>query len=138
MKLYSIEALPILSKSIKLNHQLFFVPEFISDSEQLVKSFSTLGRDLQTFLETSLKVFHDLELENDGIKELEFNNIKTPKIYKAKKFACQSLKGKGANTGIKVIYAHHPEEKKIDLIEIYFEGDKQEEDKNRIFRYYSN
>lgn len=137
MNLSSIEALPILSKNIKLAHKLFFVPEFASDSKKLMSSFNTLGQDLKVFIETSLKLYHELEMENDGIKELNISDISKPKIYKARKFACRSIKGKGANTGIRVVYAHFPEEKRIDLIEIYFEGDKQEEDKDRIFKYYS-
>jgi hypothetical protein len=62
--------------------------------------------------------------------------IESPKIYKAKKFACRSLKGKGVQSGIRVIYAYFEEKDKIELIEIYYKGDKENEDRERILRYY--
>ncbi|OGS21066.1 MAG: hypothetical protein A2252_04010 [Elusimicrobia bacterium RIFOXYA2_FULL_39_19] len=57
-------------------------------------------------------------------------------IYKAKKFACRALKGSGANSGIRVIYAYDEAQDKIELIEIYFKGDKENEDKQRINKIY--
>jgi len=60
--------------------------------------------------------------------------VENPKVYKAKKFACKSLKGKGVQSGIRVIYAYEEEKDRIVLIEIYFKGDKSNEDKKRILR----
>ena len=57
-----------------------------------------------------------------------------PKIYKAKKFACRSLKGTGVQSGIRVIYAYFDETDEIQLIEIYYKGDKKNEDRKRIAR----
>ena len=61
--------------------------------------------------------------------------IQNSKIYKAKKFACRSLKGKGVQSGIRVIYAYFEKEDKIELIEIYYKGDKENEDRERILKY---
>jgi len=36
-----------------------------------------------------------------------------------------------------VIYAYFEEEDRIELIEIYYKGDKENEDRDRISRYYS-
>lgn len=77
-------------------------------------------------------------IDNKGVFEISGLQIKSPKIYKAKKFACRSLKGKGVQSGIRVIYAYFEEEDKIELIEIYYKGDKENEDRERIRRYYGS
>jgi len=61
--------------------------------------------------------------------------VENPKIYKSRKFACRSLSG-GAYSGIRIIYAYYEETDKTELIEIYYKGDKKNEDRKRIFKYY--
>jgi mRNA-degrading endonuclease RelE of RelBE toxin-antitoxin system len=61
--------------------------------------------------------------------------IDNPVIYKAKKFACKSNKGKGVKSGIRVIYAHDIENDSIDLIEIYHKSGTENENKERIRTY---
>lgn len=60
--------------------------------------------------------------------------IQGARILKARKFACRSLKGKGAQSGIRVIYAYFKQADRIEFIEIYYKGDKENEDRERIFR----
>ena len=134
----SIEALPILQKNIsKMSHDIFFIPEFENDSRELAEKFETLGYDLKVFIEIGLKLYHDLKIDNEGIKPIYDSNVRKAKIYEAGKFACRSLKGRGAKSGIKVIYAHFEEEKRIELIEIFYKEDKESEDKERILKYYN-
>ena len=64
-------------------------------------------------------------------------SVDTPFVIKVKKMACRSLKGKGANTGLRVIYAYHPQEQHIQLIEIYFKADQENEDRARILKHFS-
>jgi hypothetical protein len=45
-----------------------------------------------------------------------------------KKIACKSLKGKGVNSGLRLIYALFKVEQKITFIEIYHKNDKDSED----------
>jgi len=40
-------------------------------------------------------------------------------------------------SGIRIIYAYYENEDVIEFIEIYFKGDKANEDKKRILKYYS-
>ena len=80
-------------------------------------------------------MFHKLDIDNKGIVEIPGLGIEYPKIYKARKFACKSLKGTGSKSGIRIIYAYYPEEDKIEFIEIYFKGDKKGEDKNHLKTY---
>lgn len=138
MSLSSIEVLPILQKNInKISHDVLFVPEFENDAINLRDKFETLGNDLQVFIETGLKLYHDLNMDNEGIRVLKKLNKQTGKVYEAVKFACRSLKGKGAKSGIKIVYAHFEQEKRIELIEIYYQEDKENPDQERISKYYN-
>ncbi len=53
-------------------------------------------------------------------------------IIKVKKIASKSFKGKGVNSGFRIIYAHFEKEQKIVFIEVYHKSDKEIEDKKRI------
>jgi len=39
--------------------------------------------------------------------------------------------------GLKIIYALFREEDKVELVEVYFMGDKENEDRDRILRKYA-
>jgi mRNA-degrading endonuclease RelE of RelBE toxin-antitoxin system len=108
------------------------VPEFEKDLKKLVKRFSSLEEDLRMFVKVALNAYHKLKIDSGAIVHISDLGIKSPKIYKAKKFACKALKGKGAQSGIRVIYAYHGEEDWIEFIEIYYKGDKAGEDRERI------
>ncbi|MDR1835272.1 MAG: hypothetical protein LBQ96_05665 [Fusobacteriaceae bacterium] len=53
-------------------------------------------------------------------------------VYKVKKFACKSLKNKGARTGLRVIYVYDKSPEKITFVEIYYKQDKDMEDRDRL------
>ncbi len=53
-------------------------------------------------------------------------------IIKVKKIASKSFKGKGVNSGFRIIYAYYENEDKIVLIEVYHKSVKEIEDKQRI------
>jgi hypothetical protein len=55
-------------------------------------------------------------------------------IIKVKKIACKALKGRGVNSGLRLVYAHFEEEQKIILIELYHKNDKGNEDRERILK----
>lgn len=112
------------------------LPEFEKDIHKLSRRFKTIEDDLRIFIEKELKLFHKLKIDNKGIFHIPGLQIENPKIFKAKKFACRSLKGKGVHSGIRLIYAYFEEENIIELIEIYYKGDKENEDRQRIFKYY--
>jgi mRNA-degrading endonuclease RelE of RelBE toxin-antitoxin system len=110
------------------------LPEFERDMKKLLKRFRSLEDDLENFIRTELRLFHRLGIDNKGVVQMAGLGIQNPKIYKGRKFACRSLKGKGAQTGIRVIYAYSEEADRIELIEIYYKGDKENEDRERIFK----
>ena len=88
-------------------------------------------------MHTIINVRMSGRIDNKGVFQVPGLKIEIPKIYKAKKFACRSLKGKGVQSGIRVIYAHFEEKDKIELIEIYHKGDKENEDRDRILKCYT-
>jgi len=109
--------------------------EFDRDFKKLLKKFRTLEEDLKIFIEKELNLYHKLKIDNKGIFPITGLRSKYPRIFKGKKFACRALKGKGVQSGIRVIYAYYEELDKVELIEIYYKGDKANEDKERIFQY---
>ena len=112
------------------------LPEFDKDIKKLLKKFRTLEDDLDVFVKAELVLYHKLKKDNKGIFPIPGLGVENTKIYKAKKFACRSLKGKGVQSGIRVIYGFFEKEDRIELIEIYYKGDKENEDKDRIMRHY--
>ncbi len=75
-------------------------------------------------------------------KKKLFNEIRKLKEFERefrkllKKFTCKSLRGTGVKSGIRIIYAYYEEEDIIEFIEIFYKSDKENEDRDRIFRYY--
>lgn len=121
---------------MKIFNKVTRIRQFDKDLNKLSKRFKTLEEDLETFIRKQLYLYHKLKKDNGGIFPIPDLQIETPEIYKAKKFACRSLKGKGVKSGIRVIYAYFDDEDKIELIEIYYKEDKENEDRNRILKCY--
>jgi hypothetical protein len=119
----------------KLFKKISPVPEFEKDLKKLVRRFASLEEDLQIFIKVAMNAFHKQNVDSRAILRISDLGINSPKIYKAKKFACKALKGKGVHSGIRVIYAYHEEEDRMEFIEIYYKGDKENEDKARIIKY---
>ncbi len=108
--------------------------EFLKDFKRLHKKLKSLNEDIENFQNIALKAFHKLNQENMGIVQLTGLGFEYPKVYKATKFACKSMKGRGSATGIRVIYAYYHKEDKIVFIEIYFKSDQVNENRKRIQR----
>ena len=110
--------------------------EFKKEFKKLAKKFRTLDDDLNTFIANQLKLTHKKDIDNKGVVRISGLGIEYPKIYKARKFACKSLKGKGAASGIRIIYAYYEQDDIIEFVEIYCKGNKENEDRERIIRHY--
>jgi len=119
-------------------NEIIRLPEFERDLKKLSKKYRSLEDDLQNFIDTALYLYHKNSI-NTGefyrIPDLKLNTD-NPKIYKAKKFACRSLKGTGGKSGIRVIHAYFDDLDRIELVEIYHKSDKELEDRERILKYY--
>jgi hypothetical protein len=119
----------------KIFNDIRKLTEFKKDFKKLVKKFKTLDEDLNTFITNQLKLTHKLNIDNKGVVRISDLGIEYPKIYKARKFPCKALKGKGAASGIRIIYAYYENEDVIEFVEIYYKGEKGNEDRERILRY---
>jgi mRNA-degrading endonuclease RelE of RelBE toxin-antitoxin system len=122
----------------KIFNEIKRLREFEKDLKKLEKKYRTLEEDVETFIKIQLFLYHKLHKDNKGIFHISGLGISYPKFYKAKKFACRSLKNKGAASGIRVIYAYYDKEDIIELVEIYYKGDKENEDRERILKNYQN
>jgi len=112
-------------------------PEFSRDLKKLLKSYPTLEEDLQIFIRTQLILYHKHNVDNHGLFRIPGLGFQNPIVFKAKKFACRALKGKGSRSGIRLIYVYFPDEDRIEMVEIYYkEKDDTCEDKARIKSLY--
>jgi hypothetical protein len=109
---------------------------FEADLKKLRKRYRTLEADLATLMTAQIVLFHKLERDAKGIFRIPGLPFDRPEIYKVKKFACRALKGRGAESGLRLIYAYFRDEDAVELIEIYFKGDKENEDRERILKNY--
>ena len=102
--------------------------EFKKDLKNLLKKYRTLNDDLDV-LKQVLSTLPDerppfsFRIDNLGIEAY---------VIKVKKIACKALKGRGVNSGLRLIYAYFEKEEKIVFIELYHKNDKENEDKQRI------
>ncbi len=111
-------------------------PEFERDLKQLLKRYRTLEEDLNIFVSTQLDLYHKKKIDNRGIVHINNLGIEEPKIFKAVKFACKSIHGRGAASGIRLTYAYFEETDHIEFIQIYFKADDENEDRERIKSLY--
>ena len=101
------------------------LPEFIKERKRLAKKYKSLPDDLQEFK----RVVSVLPLGNSK----HFNIIiqtESVRIVKAR-FFCRYLKG----SSLRVIYSYIQKKRKIEFIEIYFKGNRENEDRQRIKQY---
>lgn len=112
------------------------IKQFKRDFKRLHKKYPSLRDDLRILKRSSIEMLHFYQIENQGIVEIQnAGNTDELRFFKVKKFACKSLKGKGARSGLRLIYAYFPVEQKIIFIEIYFKSKKPNEDRNRILEF---
>ena len=119
---------------------------FQKDLKRLLKKFRTLEEDLELIKMATIEPYHIGVLFNGVVEKKDANAIfpipnfcsDELKICKIKKFACKALKGRGVQSGIRIIYAYNVLKNSVDFIEIYFKGEYENEDKQRIRKYLAN
>ncbi len=104
--------------------------EFDTDVKKLLKKYRSLEEDLEVIC----KVLNDEPDENPPfsfrISGLGINTC----IIKIKKIACKSLKGRGINSGLRLVYAYFENENRIVFAELYHKNEKGNEDRERLKR----
>ncbi len=107
--------------------------EFKKDLKTLLKKYRTLSDDLAVVKQV-LEVVPDerppfsYRIDNLGIETC---------IIKVRKIACKALKGRGVNSGFRLVYAYFPDDIKITFIELYHKNEKEIEDKKRITKNFT-
>lgn len=109
--------------------------EFQKDFKKLSKKFPSLEEDLEVVKRDAIELYHIRKINNQSVFPIPRFCSEGLLICKIKKFSCKSLKGRGCKSGIRVIYAYHSNLKTVEFIEIYFKGDKENEDRGRIKNY---
>lgn len=108
------------------------IDPFEKDFKGLLKKYKTLKDDLEV-VKRVLEILPDdrppfsFRIDNLGLENC---------IIKVKKIACKSLKGRGVNSGLRLVYAYFEKEDRIVFIEIYHKNDKENEDRDRIKQYF--
>lgn len=108
---------------------------FDKDLKRLLKKFRTLEDDIEIAKTNAIELFHFKNIDNNSVEPIPNFCSDELKICKIKKFACKALKGRGAQSGIRIIYAYYVLNNTVDFIEMYFKGESENEDKERIKRY---
>lgn len=97
-----------------------------------MKKYRTLNDDLLVVKQV-LEVFPEerppfsFRIDNLGISTC---------VIKVKKIACKSLKGRGVNSGFRLVYAYFSDEQKIVFIELFYKSVKENEDRERILKHF--
>jgi len=100
-------------------------PEFDKEYKKLASKYRTLDQDILTFE----KVISRLPT-GQGNKFAVIHSGEGFKIVKAR-LMCRSLRG----SSLRIIYAYHEKEITFMYIELYFKGDKANEDYERVKEY---
>ncbi|MCY7311508.1 MAG: hypothetical protein SGI96_09365 [Bacteroidota bacterium] len=106
--------------------------EYKKDLKQLLKKYRTLVDDLEVVKKVLAINPDERPPFSYRISELGLLTC----VIKVKKIACKALKGRGVNSGLRLIYAWFEKEERIVFIEIYHKNDKDVENKERINNYF--
>lgn len=88
--------------------------------KKLIRKFRTLEDDIKIVQKAAIELWHIHNKDNNAIELIPGFDNKKIQIYKIKKFACKSLKGKGVQSGIRLIYAFYPDKLEVEFLEIYY------------------
>lgn len=113
-------------------------PEFNKDFKQLLKRFKTLESDFETMKKYVLETYFIQKIENNAFVPIENFCSDIYTSYKIRKFACKALKNFGNRSGIRIVFVYDLKIKTISFIEIYYKGDKENEDRERLLHFIKN
>ncbi|MGD9108007.1 MAG: hypothetical protein PVI75_02430 [Gammaproteobacteria bacterium] len=105
---------------------------FKKDFKRLNKKFKSLATDLDVAKKYVIELFHLNNIDNQSVVQMPGYANDFYQIYKLRKFACKALKGRGAKSGIRIVYAHYKEVSKVTFIEMYFKADQANANITRI------
>ncbi len=101
------------------------LPEFKKERKRLARKYRSLSEDLREF--QNVVSVGPLGNQKHFAVIARGENLH---IVKARLF-CRYLKG----SSLRVIYSYFEQEQRIEFIEIYYKGDKENEDRHRVKEY---
>jgi mRNA-degrading endonuclease RelE of RelBE toxin-antitoxin system len=104
------------------------LPEFEKELRKLSKKYPTIESDIEDI--KPILLTKPTGFGKNFIILKSFENIKIVKV----KIHCESLRSRC----IRLIYSYKEDKIKFLFIEVYFKGDKENEDKGRIDEYLKN
>ena len=100
-------------------------PEFEKERKRLARKYRSLSEDLREF--RNVVSVAPLGNQKHFAVIARDENVH---VVKARLF-CRYLKG----SSLRVIYSYFEQEQRIEFIEIYYKGDKENEDRHRVKEY---
>ena len=117
--------------------EIVIIPEFDTDLKKIRKKYRSIDDDLKLFLTALKPTLPDTLPHTVRIPSLGEDFSGDP-VYRVRAFRCQSLKGCGSRSGIRVIYGYHPEKDVVTLIQIYHKSKTENHDHSRIIGFLKN
>ena len=102
--------------------------EFEKEFKRLFKKYGTLDDDLEKFKKILITTPTGI-----GKNFVTVYSSQTVKIVKAR-IACRALRDRS----LRIVYSYFEQEQRVEFIELYFKGNKENEDRDRIKKYLSN
>ncbi|MFH1896019.1 MAG: hypothetical protein ABH814_00900 [bacterium] len=104
------------------------IPPFSKEFKRYAKKYRALNKDLGNFKKV-------VAFSPCGTgKHFNIITVGEGKVIVKARLFCRSLKG----SSLRIIYAYCKKEETIEFLELYFKGDKSNEDKTRIGNYLGN
>ena len=106
------------------------LPEFEKELKKLSRKYPTLNNDIE---DVKLVILASPNRTGIGKNFTIINSTDDVKIVKVR-IHCESLRSRS----IRLIYAYHKNKIELVYIEVYFKGEKENEDRERIEQYLEN
>lgn len=105
-------------------------PEFTRELKRLSKKYRSLSDDLEALKKILRSPEMHTKMRTASKHWVCVHQGEEMNVYKLR-LACRSLR----STDLRVVYVNLANQGRIDLIEIYYKGDKENEDRERIRAY---
>jgi hypothetical protein len=104
------------------------LPEFEKELKKLSKKYPSIPNDIEDIKEVLVSTPTGI-----GKNFTIISIVKEIRVVKVR-IQCESLRSRA----IRLIYAYHPDRIEFVYIELYFKGDKENEDRGRVEGYLKN
>lgn len=115
----------ISTLSVRMTMSFDEQPEFSKEFARLAKKYRSLPDDIEEFKKVLVARPLGAGKHFNVITKTEIVSIVKARLF------CKYLKG----ASLRIVYAYHESASRFEFIEIYFKGNKENEDRERIKEY---